>query len=154
MTSWAASASRSSESGSNRSSSAAASLLGIRRPAQQFLPELGLGLVAPVGDQQGDLLLGDVRALDPLQVAGAERLEEHVAHAQQRLRAVDVEDHPGVGLAGDGEGDARGDVGLDHAGDDVGRGTLRGHHQVDADGPRLLGQPDDVLLHLLRARPS
>ena len=69
---------------------------------------------------------------------------------EQGLGPVDVEDHPGVGLAGDGKGDARGDVGLDHAGDDVGRGTLGGHHQVDADGPRFLGQADDVVLHLLR----
>ena len=68
----------------------------------------------------------------------------------ERLGAVDVEDDAGVGLAGDGEGDARGDVRLDHARDDVGRGALGGDHQVDADGSGLLRQADDVLLHLLR----
>ena len=73
-------------------------------------------------DQDGDLFSRDIRALHPLQMAGAQRLEQHVAHAEQSLGSVHVEDDARIGLAGDCEGDPRGDIGLYHAGDDVGRG--------------------------------
>ena len=76
--------------------------------------------------------------------------EEHVALAEQGLGAALVEDHARVDLRGDGEGDPGRDVDLDRPGDDVGRRPLGRQHQVDADGPRLLGQPDDRVLDLGR----
>src|SRR6266516_2658549 len=66
---------------------------------EQRLVQLLLALPAALLDDQRDLLLGHERALEPLQARGAERLEEHVALAQQALRAVLVEDHARVGLA-------------------------------------------------------
>ncbi len=85
-----------------------------------------------------------------LQLRAVAGLEEHVALAEQRLGAVLVEDHARVGLRGDGEGDPRRDVRLDHAGDDVRARALGGEQQVDADGARLLRQPDDRVLDLAR----
>ena len=41
-----------------------------------------------------------------------------------------------------------GHVGLDQAGHDVDAGPLRGEHQVDAHGARLLGDLDDRVLDL------
>ena len=62
------------------------------------------------------------------------------------LGAVRVEDHARVGLRRDGEGDPRRDVRLDHPGDHVDRRPLRREHEVDADGARLLREPDDRVL--------
>jgi hypothetical protein len=45
--------------------------------------------------------------------------------------------------------DARGDVGLDQAGDHVHAGALRGQDQVDAGGARLLRQAGNQLFDLL-----
>src|SRR5438552_2328797 len=101
-------------------------------------------------DDERDLLLGHVRALDALQPRGAERLEQHVALAEERLRAVRVEDDAGVRLRGDGERDPRGHVRLDHSGDHVHRRALRCEHKVDADGAGLLRQADDRVLDRLR----
>ena len=81
-----------------------------------------------------------------LQLRAAGAAEEHVALTEQRLGPALVEDHPRVGLRGDGEGDPRGDVDLDRAGDDVGRGPLRRQHQVDPGRARLLRQADDRVL--------
>ena len=56
-----------------------------------------------------------------------------------------------VPTAGDLEGDPGRHVPLDQAGDDVDDGLLRREDQVHADRARVLGQADDVLLHLLAA---
>ena len=95
---------------------------------------------------RGDLVLGDEGALDPLQLRAAGAAEEHVPLTQQGLGPALVEDHPGIGLRGDGEGDPGRDVDLDRAGDDVGRGPLRREHEVDAGGAGLLGEADDRVL--------
>jgi hypothetical protein len=62
---------------------------GVRREHLRHLEirlvELLLALPRLLDDER-DLLLGDIRALDALQAGGAERLEEHVALAEQRLR--------------------------------------------------------------------
>ena len=50
----------------------------------------------------------------------------------------------------DGERDARRDVRLDHAGDDVHARALRGDDQVDADGAGLLGDAGDRVLDVAR----
>ncbi len=108
--------------------------------------ELRLALAAPGVGELLDLGLVDVGALDALQARRADRREQHVALAEQRLGAVLVEDHARVGLRGDGERDPARDVGLDHAGDDVHARGLRGEHEVDADRARLLREPDDRVL--------
>src|SRR3546814_7976470 len=64
-----------------------------------------------------DLAVGDqrpVHALDP----PALRHVEHVALAEELLRALFAEDGAAVDLGGDVEGNARREVGLDGAGDD------------------------------------
>ena len=68
------------------------------RCLQEGLVDLLLALDAGLLDDQGDLVLGDERALDALEARGAERLVEHVALAEQALGAVRVEDHARVGL--------------------------------------------------------
>ncbi len=82
----------------------------------------------------------------------AARHVEHVALAEQLLGALLAQDGAGIDLAGDGEGDARRQVCLDDAGDDVDRRALRRHDQVDAGGARLLRQALDEELHLLARR--
>ena len=96
-----------------------------------------LALGARLLDDQRDLLLRHERALDALQPRGAERLEEHVALAEQAFGAVRVEDHARVRLRRDGEGDPRRDVRLDHPGDHVDGRTLRREHEMDADTDTL-----------------
>ena len=124
--------------------------LDVGRRLQQLLLERRLGLAAAGVDDVARLGLGDVCALEALQLGRAERLVEHVALAQQRLGAAGVEDHARVGLRRDGERDPRGHVGLDHARDDVDPRALGRQHQVDADGARLLREPDDRVLDLGR----
>ena len=88
----------------------------------------------------------DEGALHAHRLAGADRQEQGVAHADQLLRARLVEDDPAVGEAGGREGQPRRHVGLDQAGDDVDRRPLRRQQQVDAGGAGLLRDPDDVVL--------
>src|SRR4051794_5367748 len=96
------------------------------------LVELLLALPRLLDDER-DLLLGDVGALDALQPRGAERLEEHVALTEKRLGAALVEDHTRVRLRRHCERDPGRHVRLDHAGDHVDRRALRGEYEVDTD---------------------
>jgi len=64
------------------------------------------------------------------------------------LGAHHVEDGAGIDARGDAEADAGGEVGLDEPGDDVHAGTLRGQHEVHADGARHLRQARDALFHV------
>ena len=98
--------------------------------------------------------VGHERAVHALRIAGARRHVQHVALPEQRLRAHLVEDRARVDLARDLERDARRDVRLDEAGDDVDRRALRGEHEVDARGARLLRDARDQLLDLLARSPS
>ena len=61
-----------------------------------------------------------------------------------------VEDHARVRHRRHRERDARRHVRLDHAGDHVDRRALRREHEVDADGARLLREPDHGVLDRLR----
>ena len=70
-------------------------------------------------------------------------LVEHVALAQQLLGTLLAQDRPAVDAAGHLEADARRQVRLDDAGDDIDRGALRRHDQMDAGGAALLRQPLD-----------
>ena len=103
---------------------------------------------APVADELVDLVVAEIGTLDAFELGGVRRHEEHVAAAEQPLGARHVEDHAAVGLAGDGKGDAGGEVGLDQAGDDIHRWTLRGDDQVNADGTRHLRHAADVFFDL------
>ena len=75
--------------------------------------------------------------------ADAGRAIEEVALAEQIFRAVLVEDDARVESARHLEGDARGDVRLDHAGDDFAARRLRGDDEMDAGGAGLGGQAGD-----------
>ncbi len=97
----------------------------------------GLALAAPVLGHGFHFLVGHERPVDADQRAGV-GLVEHVALAQQLLGALLAQDRAAVDPAGDVEADAGRQVGLDHAGDDVDRGALRRHDQVDAGGAALL----------------
>src|SRR5471032_2519797 len=76
---------------------------------------------------------------------------EHVALAQQLFATLLAENGAAVDLGRDLEGNARREVRLDGAGDDVDRRTLRRHHDMDAGGARHLRQALDGGFDLLPA---
>ena len=73
-----------------------------------------------------------------MRLVRAVQLDEHVAAAEQVLGALLVEDGAAVDLLRDAERDARREVRLDHAGDDVDARALRREDHVHAGGARLL----------------
>ena len=77
---------------------------------------------------------------------------EHVAPAQQLLGALLAQDGARVDLRGDVEADPGREVRLDDAGDDVHRGALRRHDQVDARRARLLREALDQEFDFLARR--
>src|SRR5690606_4091770 len=97
-------------------------LLVVDRPA----------LLAQVVAESLDLVLADVGAVHAVQVAGARRDHQHVAHAEQVLGALAAEDRLAVLALAHLETDAGGEVRLDHAGDDVDTRPLRRQDHVDA----------------------
>ena len=117
---------------------------------EQRLVEVLLALRAALLDDERDLLLAHVGALEALEPRRAERLEEHVALAEEALGARPVEDDARVGLARDRERDPRRHVRLDHPRDHVHGRALRREHEVDADRARLLREADDAVLDGLR----
>jgi hypothetical protein len=74
---------------------------------------------------------------------------EHVALAEQLLGALLAEDGAAVDLRGHLEGDAGREIRLDGAGDDVHRGALGRHDQVDAGGAGHLREALDRTLDVL-----
>ncbi len=108
-----------------------------------------LALLAQEARQPRALLLGDVRAVQPDEARRGGRQKQHVALAEQLFGAVAVENRPRVDLRRHAERDARRQVGLDQAGDDVDRRPLRRQNQVDADGARHLREPRDRLFDLV-----
>lgn len=74
--------------------------------------------------------------------------KKHVAAPDEGIGALGVENGAGVDLGGDLEGDARGQVGLDDARDDVHGRPLRGDDEVDAGGAGELRETGDVRLDL------
>src|SRR5918992_5132156 len=70
---------------------------------EQRLVELLRPLVPALLDDERDLVLAHVGTLDALEPRGAERLEEHVALAEEALRARAVEDDARVRHARDRE---------------------------------------------------
>ena len=102
----------------------------------------------PEAHHRFDLGVAHERALYARRLARIHGLVEHVATPEQLLSAARVEDDAAVDLGPDRERDARGDVGLDEAGDDVRRRALRGDDEMDADRPRQLGDAADELFDL------
>ena len=97
-----------------------ASVLARRAAADLELDQLAAeldGVLLEVLADPVDLGVGDVRPLGADDVRGAGDQEEHVAVAQQLVGAHLVEDDARVAPAGDLEGDPRGHVALDQAGD-------------------------------------
>ena len=78
--------------------------------------------------------------------------EQHIAVSKQVLRAVHIQNDARIERRGDRERDARGNVRLDHAGDDIRPRCLRCDNQVNARGAAQLRNPADGVLHLVLAR--
>ena len=95
-----------------------------------------------------DLLIADERPVHTGD-ARAARHVEHVAHAQKLLGALFAQNGAAIDLARDLEGDPRGEIGLDGAGDHIHARALGGHDEVDAGGARHLRQALDAGLDLL-----
>src|ERR1700709_2130962 len=93
----------------------------------------GFALFAQERDDVLHFAIGDEWAVHAGDAAAAHHVQ-HVAHAEQLLGALFAQDGAAVELADDLEADPGGGVGLDGAGDDVDRGTLGGHDDVDARG--------------------
>src|SRR3546814_7221091 len=82
------------------------------------------------------LLVGDEGAVDAGDLLAAGHIE-HVALAEELLRALLAEDRAAVDLGRDREADPGREFRLDDARDDVDRRALRGHDEMDACGARL-----------------
>ena len=86
--------------------------------------------------------------MDARQFGGARREEKHVARAQEFFRPVLIKDGAGIHLRRYLKRDARGEIGLDDARNDVHRGALGGEDQVDARRSRHLGQTRQGFFHV------
>jgi hypothetical protein len=95
-----------------------------------------------------DLGVGHERAVHAADAPAAGHVE-HVALAEQLLGALLAEDGAAVDLRRDLEADAGREVRLDGAGDDVDRGALRRHDEVDAGRARHLREALHRRLDLL-----
>src|ERR1035437_7870523 len=108
----------------------------------------GLGLP---GDEAHDVLqffVGDEGTLRAFEIRGTGRQVKHVAFAEQLVRAHRIKNRPGIHAAGDLEGDARRDVRLDDAGDDLYGRPLRGDDAMDARRARHLRDARDGHFHI------
>ena len=99
-------------------------------------------------DDLTDFFLADEAALDALGDVRVAGQQEHVALPHELLRTRLIEDDAAVGEAADGERHAGRNVGLDHAGDHVHAGPLRGDDEVDPHRTRLLRNPGDALFDI------
>ena len=90
--------------------------------------------------------------MQTLQLAAVGGHKEHVAAAQEPIRTGYIQNDATVGLAGNGKGNARREVGLNQTRNYVNRRALRGNNQVDAHGAGHLRQPADMFFHFLRRR--
>ena len=96
-----------------------------------------------------DFLVGDERALGADQFRRTGRQIKHVALAEQFVRAHRVENRPRIhACAAHLERDARRDVRLDDAGDDVHARPLRGDDAMDARRARHLRDARDGHFHV------
>ena len=93
--------------------------------------------------------VADEGAVDPLRQGRTRRQVKHIAVSEQLLGAHLVENGAGIHPGRHLETDAGRDIGLDQAGDDVHRGPLGGHDQVNTGRPRLLRQACNQFFDLL-----
>ena len=98
------------------------------------------------------LFLGDIGTVKAHGLCLAGRDKQHVALPQKFFRPLLVQNGPGIHPGGHLESDPDGEVGLDGSGDHVHRGTLGGHHQMDAHRPGHLGQAGQRFFHLFPVR--
>ncbi len=97
-----------------------------------------------------NFLVGDERALGADQFRAAGRQKKHVAFAEQFVRAHRIENGARVHAARDLERDARRDVRLDDAGDDIDGRPLRRDDAMDARRARHLRDARDGHFHIRR----
>ena len=102
-----------------------------------------LALLGDEIDDALDFLVGDQRALGANQFRRAGRQVEHVAFAEQFVRAHGIENGARIHFRGDLEGDTRGNVRFDDAGDDVDARTLRRDDAMNAGRARHLRDAGD-----------
>src|ERR1035437_6959775 len=110
----------------------------------------GLGLPCDEAHDVFQFFVSDERALRAFEIRGTGRQVKHVAFAEQFVRAHRIENRPGIHAAGDLEGDARRDVRLDDAGDDVHGWPLRGDDAMNARRARHLRDARDGHFHIRR----
>ena len=89
------------------------------------------------------LFIRDEAALHALRLALSERSKEHIALADELFRARRVENDARFHGGRDRKGNARRDIGLHQAGDDVRGRTLGGNDEVDAGGAAHLRDTAD-----------
>src|ERR1035437_4625605 len=110
--------------------------VGVRAGLGQLLVDFHLVTrFALLGNEVNDVLqflVSDERTLRAFQIAGTGWQIKHVAFAEQFIRAHRIKNRARVHAAGHLEGDARRDVGLDDAGDDIHARPLRGDDAMDA----------------------
>src|SRR3984957_15577257 len=98
-----------------------------------FLDIAGDTLALEEIDYALDFAVGDEGAVDAGDAAATGHVE-HVAAAEQLFGAGLAQDGAAVDLRRHLEADAGREIGLDRAGDDVDRGALRRHNDVDTGG--------------------
>ena len=103
-----------------------------------------------MADDELDLAVRHEGALRPDGLRRVGGHPEHVAAAEELLRAGHIDDRAGIDGGCGSKRDASGDVRLDEAGDDVDRRPLRPDHEVDARRPGQLRDPGDLFLDLNR----
>ena len=117
-----------------------------------FRNVLRRSLFAPEGHDAGNLIVGEVGALNTGEAGGLFRRKEHVALADEFLRARAVENGARIGLRTHGKGDAAREVGFDETREYVHRRPLGRDDEVDAHRARHLRQAAKVLLHVTGRR--
>ena len=97
-----------------------------------------------------DLVFVHERTVNSLQQRGSRREEEHVAHPEQIVRTLLVQNRSRVDPTRHLEGHAGGEVRLDDTRQDVDTRPLGSKHEMDARGTRHLRQALKRLFDLLR----
>ena len=80
------------------------------------------------------------------QLGGPRRHEQHVAGAEQSLRADRIENRARIHPRGHLQRDPRRQIRLDKSGQHVNRRPLRGQNQMDTGGARLLRETGYIAL--------
>ncbi len=100
-------------------------------------------------DHRLHLGIADIRALHTHRLRQADRHKQHIAVAEQLVRAARVQNGAGVDTARHRQRQTTRDVRLDKTGDDVDRRALGRNDEVHPRRARHLRQPHDGILHLV-----